>query len=538
MKPFSKRVPACLMIAQFFFLQQAVAGETPNVLLIFPDQLNKKVIGCYGGPVDTPNIDRLAREGARFTEATCPTPYCSPSRMSLVTSRYPHQHGIVQNCGWRQRGMTLEERTYPRVLNEAGYSTHHYGKWHLEPVKKGDTVPWYPDQFRQFPEYSDLVSDEFKKYTERGPGRYSDWYGLIFPIEVSKDLDKAIRHNGLYEKWSKDAFAKMAIGMGRLDFGVEDYYDYQVADHAIETIKRCSSSKKPFMINVGFNVPHDPFVVPAPYYDMYPPDKIKLPDNADYLLDRFKKQWARQVVTNMRGPSGEEAGLLEFLRIYYGNVKFLDDQVGRILETLEETGEKENTIIVFLSDHGDMAGGHGMAWKETSAFYEEVVSIPLIVNYPKMISSQVNETPANTIDVFPTVFNMLGRDLLPKSEGKSLLPYMAGVKQSTDAYPYTFSERISGNPDSQRNVIPGMVGHFMIRGNGFKYMAFSQAPVYLYKEEPGEVLFHLDNDSGETENLANNPEFSVMKEKMRGELEAWLERTGWSGEPIMSTVSE
>ncbi len=513
-----------------------MAAEEPNVLLIFPDQLNKSVLSCYGGPVSTPNIDRLAREGVRFTEATCPTPYCSPSRMSLVTGRYPHQHGVVQNCGWRQQGMTEDEQTYPRILNTAGYSTHHYGKWHLEPIKNGDSVPWYPDQYRYFPEFFDKMAGSFDQYKARGNGRFSDWYGLIFPIEITAEIEAAIEHNDLRKKWGNDAAGKMAIGMGRLDLKQEDCYDYQVTDRAIETIRRSSAAGKPFMINVGFNIPHDPYLVPAPYYEMFPPDEIKLPANAEFLLDQFKHQWSRAVVTNMRGPDGKEIGLREYLRIYYGNVKFLDDQVGRIFQALELAGEIDHTIIVFLSDHGDMAGGHGMAWKETSSFYEEVATIPLMIRYPKMLPPHVNKTPASTVDVFPTLFDMLGRDPLAQAEGKSLLPYMSGEKKASEAYPYTFSERISANPKAQREVLPEMAGHFMVRGNGFKYMVFSHKDEYQFNEPPGEVLFNLDSDPGETINLADNPEFAPVKEKMRAELENWLKRTGWAGAPVKASL--
>jgi arylsulfatase A-like enzyme len=510
-----------------------VASDRPNVLLIFPDQLQRDVLSCYGGVVDTPNIDRLASEGVRFTDATCPTPFCAPTRMSLVTSVYPQQHGVVQNTGWKQRGMNMGDQTYPRALFNDGYSTHHYGKWHLEPVKKGDTMPWYTDQFRYFPEFADSMADKFEAYKKRGDGRFSDWYGLIFPIEITDDLHKALDHNDLWEKWRGHWAGEMVLGMGRLDLEHEDCYDYQVADKAIETIKKNSAEGQPFMINVAFNIPHDPYLVPAPYYEQFPVDEIELPDNVHALHDRFKKDWGRQVNLETRGPNGEETGMLEFMRIYYGNVKFLDDQVGRILQTLEETGEMDNTIIVFLSDHGDMAGGHGMTWKETEAFYEEVASIPLIVRYPKLLKPQVNPTPANTVDVFPTIFGLLGREQLPDVEGKSLVPYMTGKKKPEDAFPYTFSVRIVNNPNAERKILPEMAGHFMVRGEGFKYMVYGQCDDPRYRDEPSDILFDLENDPGETVDLANDPEFLSVKKKMNRVLQDWLEQTGWNGKPAL-----
>jgi len=517
-------------------LSNDVDNRQPNLLIIMPDQLNKNVLSCYGGPVPTPNIDRLAREGVRFTQATCPTPYCSPTRMSLVTGIYPHQHGVVQNMGWKQRGLSPDETTYPRKLWEDGYATHHYGKWHLEHKKNGDTVPWYQDQYRHFPEFYDQMSDKFESYKDRGQGRFSDWYGLILPVEISKELRIALDHNDLWNKWKDHWAGKMVLGMGRLEQELEDCYDYQVANRAIATIKKHTEEKKPFMINCAFNVPHDPYLVPGKYYDMFPLDQIKLPANASAIHSRFEKDWARRVNVETRGPNGEEYGILEFMRIYYANVKFLDDQVGRVLEALEESGQMENTIIVFLSDHGDMCGGHGMTWKETEAFYEEVATIPLLFRYPKSFLPKVSEVPCSTLDVFPTIFNLLHREQLPNIEGKTLVPYMRGKKSDDEAYPYTFSMRIIDNPKGEREILPQMAGHFMVRGKGYKYMVYtkSDVPDYRYNDEAFDILYHLDRDPGEMVDLADNIEYESVKKEMNQALQDFLERTGWKGKKVLS----
>jgi arylsulfatase A-like enzyme len=269
---------------------------------------------------------------------------------------------------------------------------------------------------------------------------------------------------------------------------------------------------------------------------MFPLDEIELPKNFGALEERFLRDWAKEVNVQTRGPNGEEYGVLEFLRVYYANVKFLDDQVGRILEALEETGEMDNTIIVFLADHGDMAGGHGMTWKETVSFYEEVAAIPLIIRYPKQLKPHVTATPANTADVFPTVFDMLGREQLPNISGRSLLPYINGEKSPEEAFPYTFSVRISNTEKASREVTEAMAGHFMVRGKGFKYMVYGQIDRkdHRYNTEPMDLLFDLNRDSGETVNLANNPEYDSIKKEMNQALQDWLEATDWKGKPVLS----
>jgi arylsulfatase A-like enzyme len=512
------------------------ATEQPNILFIFPDQLQRDVLSIYGGPVDTPNIDRLAEEGVLFSDAVCPTPYCAPTRMSLVTALYPQQHGVVQNTGWKQQGMHPDEKTYPRVLWEDGYATHYYGKWHLEWKKKGDTVDWYPDQFRYFPEYKDHMADQLETYRNRGQGRYSDWYDLVFPVEISNEMKIALDHNQLWDQWKDHWAGQMVLGMGMLDLPLENCFDYQIADRAIDIIKTKTEAGQPFYLNAAFNVPHDPYIAPAEYYNMFPLDEIKLPSNSDAIEERFLNDWAKQVNVQTRGPNGEEFGILEFLRVYYANVKFLDDQIGRILDALEETGEMDNTIIVFLADHGDMAGGHGMTWKETISFYEEVATIPLIIRYPKQLNPHVTSTPANIADVFPTVFDMLGRKQLPGISGDSLLPYINGEKDVKEAFPYTFSVRISNNPKAEREVLPEMAGHFMVRGKGFKYMVFGQIERhdYRYNTEPMDLLFDLKNDPGETNNLSNNPDYNSIKKEMNQVLQDWLVETDWKGKPVLA----
>ena len=513
----------------------ALATEKPNILLIFPDQLQRDVLSAYGGPVDTPNIDRLADEGVLFSDAVCPTPYCAPTRMSLVTALYPQQHGVVQNTGWKQRGMRPDEKTYPRVLWEDGYATHYYGKWHLEWKKKGDTVDWYPDQFRYFPEYADNMADKLETFRSRGQGRYSEWYDLVFPVEIADELKIALDHNDLWDKWKDHWAGQMVLGMGKLDLPLEDCFDFQLADRVIETIEKKAAEGQPFFVNAAFNVPHDPYIVPAEYYELFPLDEIELPANFDALEERFIRDWGRQVNVETRGPKGEEYGVLEFLRVYYANVKFLDDQVGRILGALEATGEMDNTIIVFLADHGDMAGGHGMTWKETVSFYEEVAAIPLIIRYPEQLKPHKTSTPANIADVFPTLFDMLSREQLSGISGRSLLPYINGEKRPEEAFPYTFSVRISDNPNAEREVLPEMAGHFMVRGKGFKYMVFGKIDKrdHRYNTEPMDLLFDLNRDSGETINLANNPEYDPIKKEMNRVLHDWLEQTGWKGKPAL-----
>jgi len=493
-------------------------SKAPNILIMMCDQLTPRVLSCYDGPVDTPHIDRLAREGVRFTQATCPTPYCSPTRASFVTGVYPHTHGITQNVGWRQIGINKDDTTTEKILNADGYLTHFYGKWHLVNHNIRPDMPYYPDHYRQYPEYFDELADVWEKTKKLGPEHYQQWYKMYLPIEIWPKLQKAVDAMG--DCWKGNNYAQFTSRMGRLKLPVSKYFDVRVADLAVEKIKYAQSKGKPFMVTCGFNSPHDPYALPSPYYEMFDPDKIELPANRHVREERFEKEWARRTIADIDKPGMGDPSMREFLRIYYGSVKLVDDQVGRILKTLEDLGQLDNTLILFTADHGDMIGGHGMTWKSTTAFYEEVVQVPLIIRYPSMFKSHVNEMAVNHVDYMPTILDILGKPIPEYVQGQSLVPFMTGKRDPSTAYPYKFSERIQQHPKAERKILPTTKGSFMIRGQGWKYISYHEGDEYLY---------NLKDDPGEVTNLIDNPKYQPIRAKLSKELKAWLKRTGWKG---------
>ncbi|AQQ71005.1 Choline-sulfatase [Limihaloglobus sulfuriphilus] len=494
-------------------------SKTPNVLFFLLDQLAAGICSYDGGPVPTPNIDRLAKEGVVFTQATCPTPYCSPTRMSAITSLYPHQHGITLNVGWNQKGITLNDVTTEKILWQKGYKTHHYGKWHLE----GDDMPYYTDMYRQFPEHLDAMQDVFEKVSRSDPQGYQNWYGMYFPVDIWPPFKAAVDKMDP-ELWKGKDFAQFTTKMGRLKLPVTQEFDVRVADHAVSTLRSVCNGDQPFMVTCGINAPHDPYVVASPYYEMFDPLKIKLPENRDTLEKRFKNEWSRRNIADIDKPGMNNPSMREFLRIYYALTKLADDQVGRIIKVLEETGELDNTLVIFAADHGDMAGGHGMAWKSTTAFYEEVVRVPLIIRYPKMFRPKNIDMAVDHTDIMPTILDITGETLPTHCQGQSLVDYMTEKKDPAEAYPYKFSERIEGNPSADRKVLPETKGSFMIRGKGWKYIRYPDG---------GEYMYNLKDDPLELKNVADNPEFSDIKEELQNELKSWLEKTNWQGQSIV-----
>jgi arylsulfatase A-like enzyme len=490
-------------------------GESPSVLIIMCDQLNARVLGCYGGPVPTPNIDRIAREGVRFTDATCPTPFCSPTRATIVTGMYPHGHGITYNVMRRdypmvkspptQEGIKVSDVTTEGILHAAGYATHHYGKWHLS----DDDLPYYTDMYTEHGAYAEEMAATFAGVREKDASGWMDWYRWALPVEVTAPFQQAVQ--AAQSRWGRPRYLDFVAKMGRLTLPLEQNFDVRVADRTVERIRAVGT--RPLMITCSFNAPHDPNVVPSPYYEMFDPAEIRLPQNRSVREPRHESSWSRQMVTGLG-----ETGLREFLRVYYASVKLVDDQVGRILDALEQSGRLDRTVVVFTADHGDMAGGHGMTWKSNGSFYDEIVLVPLLVRYPPLLPPQRSGLAVDLTDLMPTLLEIARQPIPDQAQGQSLVPYLTGRRDALEARPYSFCERVRGNRESTREVRPGTPASLMVRGQGWKYVRYPDGDEYLY---------HLEADPGETENLAKRPDCEPQKRRMIEALEAWRRRTGW-----------
>lgn len=479
--------------------------QPPNILIIMCDQLNANVLGCYGGPVPTPNIDRIAAEGALFNNATCPTPFCSPSRASLLMGRYPHSHGIVYNVETAAEGLHATDVTTDSILHAANYESTRAGKWHLGL----ETLPQYSAAYDYEIQYVAEKQPLFQEALLLPPDQRMQFATQTYPVKRSPILLDAVSKLGT--KWDTSPYAELIEKMGHLQFSLEQTFDARAADEIIAQL--LLSTTKPFIKTCSFVWPHPPNLAPTPYYDLFDPRTIRLPNNRDTRETLFEKNWARKSMADLN-----EGALREFLRIYYATVKLVDDQVGRILHTLETTGALQNTAIIFTADHGDMAGGHGMVGKNTTAFYDEIVRIPFLLRYPARIPPQRTDIAACLTDVMPTLLDLTGQPIPTDVQGHSLVPYLTGALNPAQAPQYTFSERVTANALTTREVAPGTTGSFMVRGTGWKYLKFKTGNEYLYD---------LVNDPGETTNLAKASEHLTTKNRMIGELNAWLLRTAY-----------
>ncbi len=499
---------------------RAAGAERPSIVTILCDQLNPTVTSVYGGPVSTPNLERLARRGVKFTNATCPTPFCSPSRASIVTGQYPHRHGIVYNVSKldypehpfleSEEGITRSDVTADKVLHEAGYSTHQFGKWHLS----GDRLPYYPDPYGEHHEYAREMQSVFAEVRKRPVEKRMNWYGWMLPVEQSPTYANSFAAD---EEFLKGYTGDFIRRMGRLELPMRDVFDVRVTDRTIGRLR--SAKGAPQSITCSLNWPHDPNVAPSPWYEESDPQKIHFAANFSVREQRFEKDTSRQMVAR-----STEIRMREFLRIYYATVRIVDRQVGRVLDEIEQLGRASNTIVIFAADHGDMAGGHGMAWKGTTAFYDEVARIPMIVSWPGRITPGRTEAAASLVDLAPTILDLCGGKAQPGMQGRSLAPVLLGKAPAT-SYVYGISERIVKNSRSTRAVAQGVRGSFMLRGADMKYCVYPDGEDFLYD---------LRKDPGETRNLASVRAANSTKQHLKQELAAFLKRTEYPGNPLGS----
>ncbi len=352
-----------------------MAGK-PNLLIIHTDQQSWWTLGCYGGTVvETPNIDRLAANGARFTNFFTNSAVCTPSRGCFVTGRYPESHGAYVN----NVPLNRDEITFAEVLRQEGYRTGYVGKWHLDGTPRPGWV--HPDRTMGFDEAEYMFNrGHWKKMEDTAQG---DVQPTVYPYRVIGDE--------------------------------ETYATDWLTNKALKFLE--ANDDQAFCFMLSLPDPHGPVDVRPPYDTLFEPSQMELPAS---FVDENLPDWAANLQRN--SPFGTDKPnradtLRRFLALYYGEVKLIDDAVGRILAKLEADGIMDNTIIVFTTDHGEYAGEHGLQGK--NHIYETAYRIPMIIHWPAGIApGTVVDQLVSTVDFQPTILTLMGVDLCGREQGR------------------------------------------------------------------------------------------------------------------------
>lgn len=468
------------------------ADDRPlNVLFLMTDQHNHRCLGAAGNPlIKTPNLDRLASEGANFARATCVTPFCSPTRASIVTGLYPHRHGMNRNVQGRDRWLTDDK--FPvlgNIMHDAGWATAHYGKWHLG--NKGD-LRCYQNTGYAGPGYGQFLSEHCP--ASRFDPDEGDAKAWGRPVYMTPAVRKGHR---LYGEWPRRSKQDISI-IGRTVVPREYLPETHMTNCALDWLEE--HADRPWMLTCSWSPPHALWVCPEPYYSMYDRSELPMPDNIDVCPDRYENQVGKKLGTFM----GRE-GIREYIGCYWGQVTYIDWLVGRFLDKLDELGLAERTLVVFTSDHGDMQGHHGVIGKSIAAFYEQILRVPLLMRLPGVIEPGTTvDSLVSSVDLMPTILDYAGQSCPDDVHGRSLRPHVEGRRSRALA----FAERTGrGNRWIQR----------MIRTDRWKY---------VYRSIGGSALFDLESDPHENVNTVNDPGRAGKVRELHRRLRGWMESTG------------
>lgn len=455
-------------------LKAKTAPKLPNVVLIMTDDLND-YIGAYGHPtVQTPNIDRLAGEGVLFRNAYCQFPLCGPSRNSMMSGLYPDQTKLYTLTH-------LLRQVHPTAVTMSQYFQRH------------GYVAARVGKIYHYMNPKDIGTD--------GHDDAASWDVRINP----KGRDKDVEAEGLIESITgKGGFGAQLSWYADPTGRDEDHTDGMVASESIRLMKKYAAEGKPFFLGAGFYKPHTPYVAPKKYFDLYDINKIKVPTVPDGYFDTIPEPAKQSLIRRKSEAELSDELAKKSIHAYWATISFVDAQIGRLLDALDESGLRDNTIVLFSSDHGYHMGEHKHYQKTT--LFEESARVPLIVSAPGM-KRRGAETSAlvEMVDFYPTLAELAGLPKPGKIAGLSLVPILKNPKAKVRDSALT----------QLRN------GH-TIRTERYRYTRWNEGGEDMIE------LYDWQSDPDEMVNLACNPEHK----KTVAEMDAlWTRRVEASAVP-------
>ncbi len=446
----------------------------PNLLIVMTDH-QRADTALPDHPSITPNLDRLAREGVRFTNAFCPSPHCCPSRATFFTGLYPSNHGVWNNVCNRQAlstGLKPGVRLWSEDLAGAGYDLHFSGKWHVSIEESPKDRGWTED----------FVS------AAQGTQHGVPWEHYR---QLAAQPDPTTRGEG--------EILRPGYGTYRLyGAGESDGHDAIATQRALDVLPRLAQGGQPWGLYVGLIGPHDPYIVPQKYLDLYDLADVPLPlSYGDELADKPRIYGRMRA---MRFGQLSEREVREGIRHFWAYCTYLDDLFGQIWAALEATGQADNTLLLYLSDDGDYVGEHGLFAKGIPCF-QGAYRVPAVMRWPNGIVA-----PGRAVDAFvsladfaPTFLDVVG---LPRDRhfaGASFVPFLRG------ASPETWRDAIH----TQCNGVELYYTQRSVMTRDFKYV-FNGFDI--------DELYDLRRDPHEMWNVSDDPAYAEVKRELVGRM--------------------
>lgn len=443
-----------------------------NVLFILVDQHRADCLGCYGNrDIHTPHIDALAADGTRYPLTFCAYPVCTPSRYSLISGLYVHQHrGYSNHCT-----LPPDTATYPRILRDAGFRTTAVGKMHYTPT------------------YLDVGYQEMILAEQNGPGRWDDDYhrelrdaGLVNASDL-EDQEKEYRKDARAEYW--ETFGALPSNLP-LHWQSTEW----IGRKSLEQLERWEGGGN--VLTCSFIKPHHPFDPPAEYCGAYDPEKLSiLPGWSDECYGHDQALSTGYLPNKDLTPDL----LRRVMAYYYANIQHIDDHVGRMAQHLKDKGLYDQTMIVYAADHGDYMGQHHMILK-ANHLYDSVSRVPLIVKYPgHERGGHVDSRLVSLVDLAPTILGQAGCAVPTAMTGLDL-----------------------ADPAAKRDVV------FSEMLNGRQLMARTHTRKLILGQTNKLTLFYnLEEDPGELINVADRPEHQDEIQRLTVAIAAWRPLDHW-----------
>lgn len=462
-------------------------ADQPNIIFIITDQQRYDTIAALGyDHVDTPNLDRMVKEGVHFTQCHVTAGSCAPARASLFKGYYPHTTGILKNAdSWT--------RSWVELLNDAGYHCTNIGKMHTWPF------------------HASVGFDE--RYVVENKDRYLE--GRYYFDE----WDKALRFRGLVKQQrvqyrERDDY-RDSLGAFEWLLPKDAHPDVFVGDMATHWIKNYPKSE-PLFLQIGFPGPHPPYDPTPEYAEPYMKKDLPLMEVTEEELENqpaaFKELRAHNVeidhdsVVHQLNPSREARHRQR--AFYLANVTMIDDKVGKIMEALKEQGYLDNSVVIFTSDHGDCLTDHGHSQKWT--MYDLITRVPLIVWSPgRYDANKVVDSLVQQMDLGPAILELAGCDVPETLEAESLLPGLTDTEFAGRDFLYA--------EQAKDGILTGAEFMTMVRNKDWKLVHFL--------DDPDGQLFDLQNDPDEVKNLWTDPAHLDKKRELLANLREWRIRS-------------
>ncbi len=490
-----------ILVSQIACSKQTKNDNKMNVVFIVVDDL-KPMLECYGyKSIKTPNIDRLAANGILFENAYCQQAVCAASRVSLFSGLRP-DNTKVWDLKTNMKDVNPSAVTIPQLFRNNGYITIGYGKL-IHGAKNNDPTAWsvpYIDDSKL--EYADGFSYPAHGFYQNKASQ--DAY--TESIEMRLNWQKTNEHMG-----KKNARPSIEC----LDVPDNAYEDGAVTNAGIKAICEYGENDKPFFLALGFHKPHLPFVAPKKYWDLYDRDEIKVApyqektiDSPDYAYHTWGELKAYSDIPNdiMQVPYNKQK---ELIHGYKACVSFVDSQIGKIIDQLEEKNLMDNTIIILCGDHGWHLGDLGIWCKHTN--FEQATKVPFIMSVPNIQKNARANSFVEFVDLYPTLCELANIEPEYKLDGESLVPLLLDPKDIKDNY------AVSQFP--RGNKIMG----YSIRDKQYRYTVwlegrYREQAIYSDPNIVGEELYDYSISPNETRSYANDVKYTKAKERLKKEL--------------------